>query len=342
MEQITMILSEYGFIVAIILILIILLLVFFILYKMNNKKLKKKTDELNIRYNSLKSVPLSFKINKAEAIVKINQDSINLLNFCKEDHEKVLANIEHLTKISNDIDDNLASKKFKAVKELLIDFENCLEIGDNLSRKLEKNLDVILEKEIEQRNQVTEYKEKFRLLKTFFNENSKDYNIAMDEIENKLTNIESLFSIFEEWMYASDFKKTLEVLNDLNKEIEKLFKIQELIPDFISEIKVKTPLLLDELKRDYALCIQKNIYLDHINFESRYSELQELIKTNANNIKQCNTDDISESIKLIYEKLDKITKEIINEENSFYDVKNYLKEQESKFELINESVEYIK
>lgn len=57
-----------------ILIAVVLLVILSILMMaLRQKKARKKLEDLELHYNSLKSVPLAFKLNKAVALSRVNE-----------------------------------------------------------------------------------------------------------------------------------------------------------------------------------------------------------------------------------------------------------------------------
>ena len=122
---------------------------------MKFKSYKREFDELNVQYNSIKSVPLNFKLNKAVAIARVNQSTMETITQCKDDYDKIQANFEELSRILAETDDNITIHKAKLIKYNLVDLKNCIDIGKEQVGKLETILDSILERENEQRTRVT-------------------------------------------------------------------------------------------------------------------------------------------------------------------------------------------
>ena len=72
MEKVLEILTRKEVIIAMVVILVIFI-IWFIMRKVKIKNCKAQLSELEVRYNSIKSVPLPFKLNKAVAIARVNQ-----------------------------------------------------------------------------------------------------------------------------------------------------------------------------------------------------------------------------------------------------------------------------
>ncbi|MBR5289470.1 MAG: septation ring formation regulator EzrA, partial [Erysipelotrichaceae bacterium] len=72
---------------------VILVVLILMVRSSNIKKAKKKLQELEIRYNSLKSVPLSFKLNKSVAIARLNEETMSTVTHCKDDFDLCQSNL---------------------------------------------------------------------------------------------------------------------------------------------------------------------------------------------------------------------------------------------------------
>ena len=330
------------YLIALVAILIFLLIIILIISKSySSKKIRKRYEELNIKYNDLKTIPLTFKMNKAIAIAKVNEEISNEMEKCEDIFENISSVINQLSHLSIEIDDEISNKKNKQVNILLTDFEELIEQGNEKSKTLEKQLDLILEKETQQRNKVNVFKDNFRNIKNYIQTNSHLYSISMIKLEAKISKVEELFSIFEEWMYASEFNKTKDVLIDIENNINELIKLGEKLPEFIKETKGDLPSLIDELKRDFLLCNQKGIYLNNLMFEDNLNAIYETIKLNLANIENCEINDVKEDLNTIYLRINQLKEQIEFEENSYYEVKKYLKEKYELFKVFDDSIKYI-
>lgn len=83
--------------VYIIIATVLLVILTIVMIMLRQKKAKKELDELELKYNSLKSIPLSFKLNKAVALSRVNQEMAQRVEVCKNDFdlvsEKLKANL---------------------------------------------------------------------------------------------------------------------------------------------------------------------------------------------------------------------------------------------------------
>ena len=164
MENILKILSDIRVIIFIA-VIIVLLLVWFLIQRGKSGSYRRQLEALEVRYNSLKSEPLSFKLNKADAISRIDPEVREKIIQTKDDFEKAQANLKQIGQALADTEDEILVGKLKEAKQDLEDLEASVSLGEVQVGKLKSFLDSILEKETEQRERVNEQKARFRALK---------------------------------------------------------------------------------------------------------------------------------------------------------------------------------
>ena len=196
MDTVLKYLSDIRIVIAIAVVVVILIL-FFIIRKIQASKLRKQLEDLEVRYNQIKSVPLSFKLNKAVAISRVEQDAMAKVAQTKDDFDKAEANLKQISQSLADTEDEILGGKLKKAKEDLADLEASIALGEKQVGSLDKFLDSILEKETAQRQEVTTLKNQFRDLKSQAQENQSQLSYIWPTIEQNVSDTEKMFSAFE-------------------------------------------------------------------------------------------------------------------------------------------------
>ena len=129
MDAVISFLSRIEVIIAIIA-LIIILVVYLIVHRMTISRYRKEFNKLEVRYNSIKSIPLPFKLNKAVAIAKVDSKIMESVNNCQLDFEQCQNNLRSIAEELADADDNLVMGKTKPVKQMLLDLEAAIDLGE--------------------------------------------------------------------------------------------------------------------------------------------------------------------------------------------------------------------
>ena len=341
MNQILEIFKQYY--IYILIVVFVLFILIFLLKR--NKKIKKLAQELKndeVKYNKLKSVPLVFKLNKAIAIAKANDEMIKEVDICKEDYEYAKKNIAEISRLLIETQDYLEVHKIKEVKANLLNLDSIIDLSNTQISKLELQLNVILEKEAEQRNRITNLKQKYQTIKLDINIKQQQLGFVENAILQLCKDIEEKFSAFEEWMYLSEYEKSAQEITNVEKLINQLEDAVNNLPEMITDTKVLIPNLIDELKSDYAVSKQRRVYVQHLEVEKNIEVIEEALKVDLQHIQRCDLEGIKENIVDIKERLLQMRQAIKRENEAFTELKDVVKNTKIILKEINDNIEFVK
>lgn len=91
MDNVFKILSDIRVIIAIA-VLVVLIIIWFIVQRVKSGNYKKQLEGYEVRYNAIKSVPLSFKMNKAVAISRVDPEAMSKVARSKDQFTAAEAN----------------------------------------------------------------------------------------------------------------------------------------------------------------------------------------------------------------------------------------------------------
>ena len=148
---------------------LVLLMTYFIVRNNQKKKLRKELDDLNVRYTSIKTIPLPFKLNKAVALSRVNEDIATVVQNCKGTFDSTQVNIKRLQYMISDSEDLTETGKLGAAKSNNREIRELLEEAEQLVSLLNQTFDKILQQEVEQREQINLLKDEFRSLRSSLN-----------------------------------------------------------------------------------------------------------------------------------------------------------------------------
>ncbi len=321
MEQILNILSN-KFVLIGLAAAIILLILWFMIRKMRSSKLKKQLGEFEVRYNSIKSVPLPYKLNKAVAIARVNQEVMQSVTNCKDDFDLVQSNLKQIAQLLADTEDYLLMGKYKPVKDGLMDLDSMLVLGERQVSEMDAFLDTILEKETAQRAEVTSFKDKFRELKAYALENSASLAFSWNKIEADISSTEKMFSAFEEWMYASEFEKASAKLEEIKTSIAALECLINDLPELLQEARGVLPNLVDEVARNNALLQKKGVSLEHLEVEKNLILITDALKNDLDSLQNGDCLGIGEHLLNYKTRLLQLNDQISKEGSAYDEVTN--------------------
>lgn len=259
-------------VVGVILILLIMLTV------LNTKKVKKQLNEAEMNYNSLKSIPLPFKLNKAVALSRVNAAVAESVERSRNEFDIVQEQLKEASVYLGEIDDLIYVHKVKQAKRQLKELQELLEASSIGVHKLSTSLDNILEQESAQREQINKLKNQFRIDKEIIRDNRENYNSGIDVLEARVTSIEKMFSTFEEWMFASEFAKAGQQQVEISEAMKELESLMDEFPALYEEAKSSLPKAIDETGYVYAQARNQGVYLEHLEAKRNLETVTTMLK----------------------------------------------------------------
>ncbi|AGN23740.1 septation ring formation regulator EzrA [Erysipelothrix rhusiopathiae] len=337
-QMILKLMNDYKYIIAVVLVLLIIG-VFVYIRMAKKRRLNKAFETLEVRYNELMSIPVLFKINKANGLAKLNPDVEKKVSECKAEFSEINARQEEISDALADSEDALAFGKLKEASKHLSLLDELIAESMEQTISLNDNLEMLLEQETRQRMEITALKDRFRELKKNAIENTSGLGDAFPTIEDQIKEIEQNFSIFEEWMYASDFMKAQEISEETRVSIDDLeTKITE-IPKLYEHAKGLIPQLLDEVSKLYQGVRQNGVFVEHLEVPKNIGVLSEILKDDLINIGQGEIEKSRTSLKESQKRLEQLALSIQKEDKAQREVDSLSEEVFENLEFLVDSIE---
>lgn len=256
------------------------------------RKARKMLEELETRYATVKGTPLLFKLNKAVAMARINEQVNEVIDDCKVDFEHVQDLIKQVGTTLGEVDDFLYVRKPKKALVILdtlgTQIEEIEEVGDRVLHAL----NYVLQQEHNQREQINIQKEEFRVVRKYIQEHEGYYNEAYPTLETKLLEVEKKFSLFEEWMFAAEFEKANVVQSELVQDLLQLQQLKEHLPVLYEKAKGVLPALLEHHTLEHAKAINARIYVDHLEMPQKIEQVRNQLYEDVKKLQKCEIEDV--------------------------------------------------
>ncbi|MGL5541458.1 MAG: septation ring formation regulator EzrA, partial [Erysipelotrichaceae bacterium] len=282
------------------------------------KKLKRQLNEAENRFNEIKSTPLLFKLNKAVALARVNENVNQAIDACKGDFEHVQENLKLCSAMLGDIDDLIFVHKRKAARRAYLELNELLHELEVSARNVNLALDEVLQQENIQREQINVQKEEYRNLKKAFLKDALLYNDAYTTIEGRLANIETMFSSFEEWMFASEFNKASEQQRAIIDELSVLQSLYEQLPLLFEKAKGVLPALLENTSFEYLNARNKGVRLDQYDISEQLELVTSLLQEDLSKLRNCEIKGVKDHLEDAEVRLNQIN-DAIHKENRLYE-----------------------
>lgn len=305
-------------------VLIVLFLVILIIKRMNLHQLKQKMQAVEKRYNNVKSVPLPFKLNKAVALARVNPEILEHVNDFKNNFEEIQENFKSIVHVLAETEDVLVIGKSKHAKLNIQDLNQMLNQIEKQVEQLNSRLDSILEEENQQRGQITELKEMFRQAKTDLTARSVQLSPSLPALELRLSEIEKAFTSFEEWMYASEFGKAKEKMEEIQVNLEELRHWIDELPELIGLANGVIPKQIDEIADLAKRLNVKQVYTRHLEVENNLALIQETTQQDQISLSRCQIKAVQEHLRENQKRLAQLLGSLQKEELAKEDVNKHI------------------
>ena len=261
-------------------------LLFLIVRRARKSNLKRRLKDLEIRYNTVRSVPLPFKLNKAVALARVNSDVAATVDTAKKGFEGTQVELKQIANLLAETEDSILMGKLKAAKLTLGDLDGMIERTQATVGLLEKDLDGVLEEETQQRSKITDLKDAFRSLKNEYSEKSSQLTLCIETLDQRVAEIEKGFSMFEEWMYASEFAKAKEKMEEINEQLLETEGLVRRLPELVTLAKGVLPKQMDEISQLYSQLKQKGVFLQHLEIPKNLEMVSDTLKEDIINLRR--------------------------------------------------------
>lgn len=294
---------------------------FIIVKKLQKKSLKKKIDDLYVRFTEIKTVPLPFKLKKAMAMAKRNEETSKEVSEYIKKYDQLEKHLNHVQEMLNNTDDSLSIRSYKesleSIRIVSENMDDCqLEINE-----IDDYLEEFSRKENEQREYSSRLKEKYRVIKTTINKNSKLLSISYDGFLNRLQGAEELFTSSEDAMYASDYGQAQNDLEEIEDILENIKIDANQMHKLIEDVTGVIPTMLDETNRELALTRQRGIYVEHLNPNEKIKAIENLMAEDTKELMEGHPGEISKHIEETQETINELSELLENENRAFKEAK---------------------
>ena len=314
--------DQYKLLIIAGLALVALIIIIILISNTKKSNLKKDIGDLNVRFNAVKTVPLAFKLSKAQAMAKRNNDTAEEVKVYYEKYEEAQRHIDQISDMLETIEDDVSSRKYRDAKNALkIALEN-IEDSEKEVADIDKFLEKFQEEENDQRDTSSRLKEQFRDLKLYVSQNSNNLSIAFDGIKKKIEKVEDLFSSSEEYMYINDYADSWDCLLKIKDSMVDIRDCVLKIPSLIKDTKGVIPALIDEANRKYALTRQRGVYTKHLNIDERLNEVSSSVSEDVKVLSEGNLGNVEANAISQKERLNTLLGELDYENKCYGEVKN--------------------
>ena len=169
-----------------------------------------------------------------------------------------------------------------------------------------------------------------------FQENRPSYHQSDEYIEERFAHVEKKFSLFEEWMFASEFDKAHEQLMEISADIEELTDQLHDLPSLYEQARGVLPRAIDEIGLRYAQTRNKGVYLEHLEVQKNLDIISDQLKDNLNRLRNGSLTDVKSNLDAMNERLASLQELIVREDQAYDEIHNGMEDTFRSVKRVNE------
>lgn len=295
----------------------LLLICFFLFRRVVKGRLKERLNKLEVDINTMKSVPLTYKIQKAEGLKQVNPDVEERVDLCRTAFVEVTDAFEKMTLLMADCDDYLSACKLKKSNSLINELSDLYDMNHDRVDRLSMELDSLLQDEIRLRDKINASKNQLRILRDDYDKKHHHLALASKHLDNCFQNIEISFNDFEECMFNSRFDNANVVFTKLEQDLLLLGKKLSSLPTLIEHANGYIPHLLDELETLNVSVVEKGVYVEHLDVDHILVDLRQSLEQDKIQLSNGNIEHVAPSIDAKIEKINELIGQLNIESNAY-------------------------
>lgn len=331
-------------IIIIVLAILLIVLAYFLIRHFRRKSLINKLHQLEVDVNSVRSTPLSYKLNKAVGLSKVNEEVVDQVTKAQGQFSDVTTQFENITSLLGDAEDEILTGNLNEGKTTMLEIQNLFNSAKTEVEGLNSQLDILLEDESRLRDAINTMKDEYHGVKQDYQAKHNQIVMASEPIEALMEETEQHFNSFEEWMYASEFEKAQEQYKSIQNHIFTLKRNLSLLPNLVEQANGIVPHFINETQSHYQEVLNKGVFLQHLEVPKTLEVVNETLEAQKLKIAQLDLDGVEEDLTQSVKHLQQLLNHLHKEEKAFdsvsglrisaFNAKNQLNDELNELERI--------
>ena len=278
---------------------------------------KKMLEEMNVRYNELRSTPLAFKMQKTIALAKVNSEVATLIPKCNEQYDSIGKELEAISKLLEEADDLIYMHKRKRAVEKIDELDEKLDAVAPSVKELESFMDTLLEKESVQRADVIKLQATCRELKSEYTSKAALLSFISEYVEEEFNSIYENFRRFDDYIFANEFDASNEVIKEVDQQINHLALLIQKAPTLLETAQGKIKAMCDDVSSLYLQAREVGVVLNHLEIPKNLDLVRDIVAQDLEKLKAGDIESCEASLQDCITRLNQLTQQIEREAKSY-------------------------
>ena len=224
----------------------------------------------------------------------------------------------HMTKIDSllfDAEDQINRLRFKKATLIEREIEDYIAKCEQDKDKILEELNELIGSEEKNRIEIEQLKEYYRSARKTLLAHQHSFGVALPALEKKLETFVQKFEEFDVLTSEGNYLQAREIVISLNQESQQTFEYINDVPTILTELQVKLPGAVQELRSGQREMEEQSYYLQHLELTKALDKFDEEFATLKNELAELNLTAVKPRVAEINEEIDQyydlLEKEVI-------------------------------
>lgn len=269
-----------------------------------------ENEKLQIQNN-----PINEEISKVKSL-NMNGETEEMFERWRNSWDEV--NDVHMTKIDSllfDAEDQINRLRFKKATLIEREIEGYIEKCEQEKNQILDELNELIGSEEKNRIEIEQLKEYYRSARKTLLAHQHSFGVALPSLEQRLELFVQKFEEFDTLTKEGNYLQAREIVINLNHESQETFNYINDVPTILTELQVKLPGAIQELRSGQREMEEQSYYLRHLELTEALDQLEKEFVTLKGELAQLNLAVVKPRVLEINEEIDRfydlLEKEVI-------------------------------
>ena len=311
-----------------------LILIWIVSRVLKRRKAAKRLADLEIEVNDIRNNALAYKYNKANAFARVNDDIMDRVKSLTPKYDVCQQSVTACDEIFTTADDYVDAHRIRKAMRSMDELETMLDDTKERIRIVTQSLDHILARETEVREKSNSLKERFRNVKTVYQDHTDSFFGASTYIEGELADIENEFTNFEDWMFASEFNKAKEEVDKISARVDGISNKIAALPGLYERAKGLMPQAVSEVKENLSALEAQNIDISYLEPNEKLDMIDADLLKATTLLDQGSIEDATQALDTVSKNIMDLQDNVDQEKKAYEEISGDL---QSMFEKLDEA-----
>ena len=289
------------------------------IFVFSKAKIKKQIKEIERKFSYLDALLIgqdSQYIHRLEIISRTNLLYVDKhATFTRRFREIYETDDKFVESLIRQLNSLVANKQYKNIKNTLIEARKALEIFEDKTNQLDKDLYELIKLEEDSRQTVYRLKEQYRVVKQSYHAKANELELASTSFNRAFDKLDAQFVQIDEHIESAEYDETAEVIPEVINVINALGKIIDTLPNLCSLVQQVIPGRIEEIDALYHHVVSAEIPVYHLNVKENIKKWNKDLDGVKLKIKNLSIGGCQTECNRIINEIEALSNQLIKEEN---------------------------